>query len=99
MELHPSIAEAFLADQIGVGHALEIAKLPQQEQQRGFYVSFHTAWNGGKETRILRPVRDLAAWIEQKISLAFDSVAFDKNELMFVLERCVRRELPEAHRL
>jgi ParB family chromosome partitioning protein len=27
-ELHPSIAEAFLADRIGVGHALEIAKLP-----------------------------------------------------------------------
>ncbi len=29
VELIPSIAEAFLADQIGVGHALEIAKLPQ----------------------------------------------------------------------
>ena len=60
VELHPSIAEAFLADEIGVGHALEIAKLPEQEQQRAFDAAFHTAWNGGKETRILRPVRDLA---------------------------------------
>jgi ParB family chromosome partitioning protein len=60
VELHPSIAEAFLADEIGVGHALEIAKLPQQEQQRAFDAAFHTEWNGGKETRILRPVRDLA---------------------------------------
>jgi len=34
VDLVPSIAEAFLADEIGVGHSLEIAKLPQQEQQR-----------------------------------------------------------------
>src|SRR6266849_1609155 len=44
VELHPSIAEVFLADEIGVGHALEIAKLPQQEQQRAFDAAFHTAW-------------------------------------------------------
>ena len=31
-ELRLSIAEAFLADQIGVGHALEIAKLPQSQR-------------------------------------------------------------------
>src|SRR6266852_4180933 len=86
VELHPSIAEAFLADEIGVGHALEIAKLPQQEQQRAFDGAFHTVWNGGKETRILRPVRDLTAWIEQNILLALDSVAFDKNDETLVPE-------------
>ncbi len=80
VELHPSIAEAFLADEIGVGHALEIAKLPQAEQQRAFDAAFHTAWNGGKETRILRPVRDLTAWIEQNIMLSLDAVPFDKND-------------------
>ena len=31
-----SIAEVFLADEIGVGHALEIAKLPQEQQQKAF---------------------------------------------------------------
>ena len=72
VELTPSIAEAFLADEIGVGHALEIAKLPQAEQQRAFDAAFHTVWNGGKETRILRPVRDLTAWIEQNILLSLD---------------------------
>jgi len=86
VELHPSIAEAFLADEIGVGHALEIAKLPQQEQQRAFEAAFHTAWNGGKETRILRPVRDLTAWVEQNILLSLDSVAFDKNDETLVPE-------------
>jgi ParB family chromosome partitioning protein len=80
VELTPSIAEAFLADEIGVGHALEIAKLPQAEQQRAFDAAFHTVWNGGKETRILRPVRDLTAWIEQNILLSLDCVPFDKDD-------------------
>ena len=86
VELTPSIAEAFLADEIGVGHALEIAKLPQPEQQRAFDAAFHTVWNGGKETRILRPVRDLTAWIEQNILLSLDSVPFDKNDEALVPE-------------
>ena len=34
VELIPSIVEAFLADRIGVGHALEIAKLPQSQQEQ-----------------------------------------------------------------
>ncbi len=86
VKLHPSIAEAFLADEIGVGHALEIAKLPQPEQQRAFDAAFHTVWNGGKETRILRPVRDLTAWIEQNILLSLEAVPFDKNDETLVPE-------------
>jgi ParB family chromosome partitioning protein len=86
VELTPSIAEAFLADEIGVGHALEIAKLPQPEQQRAFDAAFHTVWNGGKENRILRPVRDLTAWVEQNILLSLDSVPFDKNDETLVPE-------------
>jgi ParB family chromosome partitioning protein len=79
-ELIPSIAEAFLADQIGVGHALEVAKLPQSEQQRAFDAVFRTVWNGGKESRVLLPVRELTGWIEQNILLSLDSVPFDKND-------------------
>src|ERR1035437_851494 len=86
VELTPSIAEAFLADEIGVGHALEIAKLPQPEQQRAFDAAFHTVWNGSKETRILRPVRDLTAWIEQNILLSLDAVLFDKDDEQLVPE-------------
>ena len=86
VELHPSIAEAFLADEIGVGHALEIAKLPPPEQQRAFEAAFQTAWSSGKETRILRSVRDLTAWIEQNILLSLESVAFDKNDETLVPE-------------
>ena len=99
VELTPSIAEAFLADEIGVGHALEIAKLPQPEQQRAFDAAFHTVWNGGKETRILRPVRDLTAWIEQNILLSLDCRAVRQERRGACAGSGKLRELPEAHRL
>jgi ParB family chromosome partitioning protein len=79
-ELIPSIAEAFLADQIGIGHALEIAKLPPSEQQRAFDAAFRTVWNGGKESRVLMPVREVTAWIEQNILLSLEAVPFDKSD-------------------
>lgn len=85
-ELIPSIAEAFLADQIGVGHALEIAKLPASEQQRAFDAAFRNVWNGGNETRVLLPVRELTAWIEQNILLSLDAVPFDKHDETLVPE-------------
>jgi ParB family chromosome partitioning protein len=46
-ELVPPIAEAFLQDQIGVGHALEIAKLPQAQQTKAFEAAFRTIWTDG----------------------------------------------------
>ncbi len=85
-ELIPSIAEAFLADQIGVGHALEIAKLPHPEQQRAFDAAFRSVWSGSKENRVLLPVRELTAWIEQNILLSLDAVPFDKNDEALVPE-------------
>ena len=85
-ELLPSIAEAFLADQIGVGHALEIAKLPQSQQQKAFDAAIRTIWNGGTESRVALPLRDFTAWIEQNVLLSLDSVPFDKNDAMLVPE-------------
>ena len=94
-ELHPSIAEAFLADRIGVGHALEIAKLPQDQQEKAFDAAFRTVWNSGKDSRILLPVRELAAWIEQNILLSLDSVPFDKSDAMLVPEAGSCAECPK----
>jgi ParB family transcriptional regulator, chromosome partitioning protein len=86
VELLPSIAEAFLADQIGVGHALEIAKLPQTQQEKAFDAAFRTVWNGGKDSRVVLPLRDFTAWIEQNILLSLDSVPFDKADATLVPE-------------
>jgi ParB family chromosome partitioning protein len=95
VELLPSIAEAFLADQIGVGHALEIAKLPQAEQQRVFDAAFRAVWNGGKESRVVLPLRDFTAWIEQNILLSLDSVPFDKNDATLVPQAGSCAECPK----
>lgn len=94
-ELIPSIAEAFLADQIGVGHALEIAKLPQSEQQRAFDAGFRAVWTGGKESRVLLPLRDFTAWIEQNILLSLDSIPFDRNDSTLVPEAGSCAECPK----
>ncbi len=94
-ELIPSIAEAFLADHIGVGHALEIAKLPQAQQEKAFDAAFRTVWNGGKETHVLLPVRELTAWIEQNILLLLDYVPFDKSDAALVPEAGSCAECPK----
>ncbi len=95
VDLAPSIAEAFLADQIGVGHALEIAKLPQEQQQKAFDAAFRTVWNGGEDTRLLLPLRDFAAWIEQNILLSLDKVPFDKSDATLVPEAGSCAECPK----
>jgi ParB family chromosome partitioning protein len=95
VELIPSIAEAFLADQIGVGHALEIAKLPQAQQEKAFDAAFRTVWNGGKESRVVLPLRDFSAWIEQNILLSLDSLPFAKNDATLVPEAGSCAECPK----
>lgn len=94
-ELQPSIAEAFLADQMGVGHALEIAKLPQAQQEKAFDAVFRTVWNGGTQSRVALPLRDFTAWVQQNILLSLDSVPFDKNDTTLVPEAGSCAECPK----
>ncbi len=95
VELIPSIAEAFLADEIGVGHALEIAKLPPSQQEKAFDAAFRTVWQDGKQSRVVLPVRDFTAWIEQNILLSLDSVPFDKSDATLVPEAGSCAECPK----
>jgi ParB family chromosome partitioning protein len=94
-ELAPSIAEAFLADQIGVGHALEIAKLSPAQQEKAYDAAFRSVWQSGKDTRVVLPVRDFTAWIEQNILLSLDSVPFDKGDATLVPEAGSCAECPK----
>jgi ParB family transcriptional regulator, chromosome partitioning protein len=94
-QLEPSIAEAFLADQIGVGHALEIAKLPPTQQAKAYDAAFRSVWQNGKDTRVVLPVRDFTAWIEQNILLSLDSVPFDKSDATLVPEAGSCAECPK----
>jgi hypothetical protein len=44
------VAEAFLKNQITIGHALLIAKLPASQQQEAFAAAFRGQWTQAKAT-------------------------------------------------
>src|SRR5579872_3939329 len=79
-DLIPPVAEAFLKDQITIGHALLIAKLPASQQQEAFSASFRGLWTSEGNSQVLIPVRELAAWIESNILLQLASGPFDKQD-------------------
>ena len=85
-DLIPPVAEAFLKDQITIGHALLIAKLPASQQQEAFAAAFRGMWTSEGNTQILIPVRELAAWIESNILLQLASAPFDKQDETLVPE-------------
>ena len=79
-DLIPPVAEAFLKDQVTIGHALLIAKLQASQQQEAFAAAFRGMWTSQGNSQVLIPVRELAAWIESNILLQLASVAFDKQD-------------------
>ena len=81
-ELTATIAEAFAKDEIGVGHALLLAKLQPADQEQALSACFREDWNGGqgKAKRILLPVRHLHQWIEQNILLILKDAPFSKTD-------------------
>jgi ParB family chromosome partitioning protein len=85
-DLIPTVAEAFLKDQITIGHALLIAKLPASQQQEAFAAAFRGMWTTEGNSQVLIPVRELALWIESNILLQLASVAFDKQDETLVPE-------------
>src|SRR5438270_281914 len=85
-DLIPPVAEAFLKDQITIGHALLIAKLPASQQKEAFAAAFRGQWTSEGNTQVLIPVRELAAWIESNILLQLASAPFDKQDEALVSE-------------
>jgi ParB family chromosome partitioning protein len=81
-ELAPAVVEAFYKDEIGVGHALLLAKLQLAEQEQALTACFREEWGGGsgKSKRILLPVRSLKEWIEHHIMLILKDAPFSKSD-------------------
>jgi len=79
-DLIPPVAEAFLKDEITIGHALLIAKLQASQQQEAFAAAFRGMWTSEGNSQVLIPVRELAAWIESNILLQLAFVPFDKQD-------------------
>ena len=80
-ELAPVVVEAFSKDEIGVGHALLLAKLQPAQQEEALPHCFREDWgSGSKAKRILLPVRQLQSWIEQNVLLILKDAPFSKRD-------------------
>ena len=92
-ELSPAVIEAFYREEIGVGHALLLAKIQIDRQEQALEACFKEDWSGGdrKAKRILLPVRSLQFWIEQNVLLILKDAPFDKRdaELLPAAGSCV----------
>jgi hypothetical protein len=68
-ELAQNVVDAFYREEIGVGHALLLAKLQPDQQEQALTACFKEDWSvgGQKPKRILLPVRSLQFWIESNV--------------------------------
>jgi ParB family chromosome partitioning protein len=84
-ELAPVASEAFWSDEIGVGHALLLAKLQPAQQEEALAACWQEAYgSGSKPKRILLPVRHLQQWIEQNVMLILKDAPFDCKDAQLV---------------
>ena len=85
-ELSVPVVEAFYAEEIGVGHALLLAKLQPVQQEQALGNCFREEWNGPgtKPKRILLPVRHLQQWIEHNVLLLLKQAPFNKRDPQLV---------------
>src|SRR5580704_9860841 len=81
-ELSAPVVDAFYAEEIGVGHALLLAKLQPDQQQVALSACFREDWQSGsgKQKRLLLPVRNLQFWIDNNILLVLKDAPFDKKD-------------------
>jgi ParB family chromosome partitioning protein len=86
VDLVSVVVEAFYRDEIGVGHALLLAKLQPGQQEQALAACFKEDWSAGgqKAKRILLPVRSLQFWIESNILLILRESPFDKRDAQLV---------------
>ncbi len=95
-QLAPAVVEAFSKDEIGVGHALLLAKLQPEQQEQALAACYQEAYgNGNKTKRILLPVRHLQQWIEHNILLELAAAPFSKEDAQLVPEAGSCLECPK----
>lgn len=81
-DLVPAAVDTFYADEIGVGHAVLLSKLPADQQEQALSACFKEVYNNGasKPARILLPVRNLQFWIDSNILLVLKDAPFNKRD-------------------
>jgi ParB family transcriptional regulator, chromosome partitioning protein len=86
LDLIPPVADAFTAGHIGTEHALLIAKLGAEAQEKAFVHCFDGYYAANDSERSLVPVSRLRAWIAQNIYLSLKSIPFSKDDETLVPE-------------
>ena len=77
-ELIPEAAEAFQANELTAGHAVLIARLPQEQQKKALQAAFRANHNSGE--RHAFSVRELAQWIRDNLMLTLADAVFDRED-------------------
>jgi ParB family chromosome partitioning protein len=80
LDLTQPAADALTAGHIGVEHALLIAKLAPDMQEKALAHCFDGYFAGNDSERSLVPASRLQAWIEQNVYLSLKSVPFSKED-------------------
>lgn len=80
LDLAQPVADAFTAGHIGVEHALLIAKLVPDMQEKALAHCFDGYFAANDAERSLVPASRLQAWIEQNVYLSLKSVPFSKDD-------------------
>ena len=80
LDLTQPAADAFTAGHIGVEHALLIAKLAPEMQEKALAHCFDGYFASNESERSLVPASRLQAWIEQNVFLSLRSVPFSKED-------------------
>jgi ParB family chromosome partitioning protein len=86
LDLTEPAANAFVAGHIGLSHALLIAKLAADVQEKALAHCFDGYYAANDADRSLVPVSRLQAWIAQNIYLSLKSVPFSKDDETLVPE-------------
>jgi ParB family chromosome partitioning protein len=85
-ELVPPVVEAFYRDEIGVGHALLLAKLQPAQQEEALAACYQEQYTSEATKRVLLPVHHLQQWIEHNILLELADAPFSKEDAALVPE-------------
>ncbi len=86
LDLIPPVADAFTTGHIGIEHALLIAKLAPDVQEKALAHCFDGYYAANDADRSLVPASRLQAWIAQNIYLSLKSVPFSKQDETLVPE-------------
>jgi ParB family transcriptional regulator, chromosome partitioning protein len=82
--LIPAAAEAFQDNRLTIGHAVLLARLPQEQQVEALPHAFREDWQTKMQHAV--PVRELTQWIRDHLMLDLADAPFDKEDAMLFPE-------------